>query len=96
MQYHVSCVLSSLRLHRFVYYKSLLLLLLLLLLSSLSSLLLLYHYNYYYHHKHYDHQVLFICFHITNITSHYDHYANLSEGIELIKCPLGVFCQVCV
>ena len=28
--------------------------------------------------------------------SHYRHCANLSKGIELIKCLLDIFCQVCV
>ena len=27
--------------------------------------------------------------------SHYHHCANLSEGIELIKCLPDIFCRVC-
>ena len=39
-------------------------------------------------------QVVFVCLQIT--PSHYHHYADLSEGIELIKCLSGICCRVCV
>ena len=38
-------------------------------------------------------QILFVCLYIT--PSHYHHCANLSEDIELIKCPSDIFCRVC-
>ena len=31
-----------------------------------------------------------------NTLPHYHHYADLSEGIERLKCLLGTFCRVCV
>ena len=43
---------------------------------------------------HYGLQVVFVCLQIT--PSHYHHYADLSEGIELIKFLLGICCRVCV
>ena len=41
---------------------------------------------------HYDLQVVFVCLQIT--PSHYHHYADSSEGIELIKCLSGTCCWV--
>ena len=38
--------------------------------------------------------VMFVCLQTT--PSHYYHYADLSEGIELLKCLSGVCCRVCV
>ena len=38
-------------------------------------------------------QLVFVCLYIT--PSHYHHYANLSEDIELIKCLSDIFCRVC-
>ena len=29
-------------------------------------------------------------------SSHYHHYADLSEGVEHKKCLTGTFCRVCV
>ena len=43
---------------------------------------------------HYGLMVVLICLHIT--LPHYHHYANVSEGIELIICLSGTFFQVCV
>ena len=43
---------------------------------------------------HYGSMVLFICLHFT--LPHYHHYADISEGVELIKCSSGTFCQLCV
>ena len=43
---------------------------------------------------HYDLYVAFVCLQIT--PSHYHHYADLSEGIELLKWLSGICCQVCV
>ena len=43
---------------------------------------------------HYGLQVVFVCLQIT--PSHYHHYADSSEGIELIKCLSGICCRVCV
>ena len=39
---------------------------------------------------HYDSMVVFVCLHIT--LPHYHHYADLSEGNELLKCLSGTFC----
>ena len=36
---------------------------------------------------------IFVCLYST--PSHYHHWANLSEDIELIKCLSDIFCQVC-
>ena len=41
---------------------------------------------------HYDPIVVFVCFHIT--VPHYHHYADVSEGTELLKCLSGTFCRV--
>ena len=38
-------------------------------------------------------QIVFVCLYIT--ASHYHHCADLSEGIELIKCLSDIFCNVC-
>ena len=38
-------------------------------------------------------QIVLVCLYST--PSHYHHCANLSEGIELIKCLSDIFCQVC-
>ena len=38
-------------------------------------------------------QIVVVCLYITS--SHYHHCANLSEGIELIKCLSELFCRVC-
>ena len=38
-------------------------------------------------------QIVLVCLYST--PSHYHHSANLSEGIELIKCLSDKFCQVC-
>ena len=46
------------------------------------------------HRIHYGLQVVFVCFQIT--PSHYHHYADSSEGIELIKCLSGICCRVCL
>ena len=44
---------------------------------------------------HYDPMAVFVCLHIT--LPHYHHYANLSEGIELLKCLSGTFClELCL
>ena len=43
---------------------------------------------------HYGLQVVFVCLRIT--PSHYHHYANSSEGIQLIKCSPAICCRVCV
>ena len=43
---------------------------------------------------HYGLQVVLICLQIT--PSHYHHYADLSVGIELLKCLPGIGCRVCV
>ena len=43
---------------------------------------------------HYGLQVVFVCLQIT--PSHYHHYVDLSEGIELLKCLSGVCCRVLV
>ena len=43
---------------------------------------------------HYDTMVVFVCLHI--ILPHYHKYAELSEGIELLKCLSGTFCLECV
>ena len=37
--------------------------------------------------------VVFVCLQTT--PSHYHHYADLSEGIELLKCLSGICCRVC-
>ena len=39
-------------------------------------------------------KIVFVCLYI--ISSHYHYCANLSEGIELLKCLWDVFCRVCV
>ena len=38
-------------------------------------------------------QIVLVCLYTT--PSHYNQCANLSEGIVLIKCLSGIFCQVC-
>ena len=38
-------------------------------------------------------QIVLVCLYGT--PSHYHHCANLSEGIELIKCLSDIFCRVC-
>ena len=38
-------------------------------------------------------QIVLVCLHST--PSHYHHCANISKGIELIKCLSGIFCRVC-
>ena len=38
-------------------------------------------------------QIVLVCLYST--LSHYHHCANLSEGIELIKCLSDIFCRVC-
>ena len=38
-------------------------------------------------------KIVFVSLYIT--PSHYHHCANLSEGIELIKCLSDIFCRVC-
>ena len=38
-------------------------------------------------------QNIFVCLYIT--PSHYHHFANSSEDIELIKCLSDMFCRVC-
>ena len=43
---------------------------------------------------HYGLQVVPVCLHIT--PSHYHHYADSSEGIELIKSLSGICCRVSV
>ena len=43
---------------------------------------------------HYGLQVVFVCLQTT--PSHYHHYAELSESIELLKCLSGIWCRVCV
>ena len=43
---------------------------------------------------HYGLKVVLVCLHIT--LSHYYPYADVSEGIELLKCLSGTFCRVCV
>ena len=42
---------------------------------------------------HFGLEIVLICLYRT--PSHYHHCANLSEGIELIKCLSDIFCQVC-
>ena len=42
----------------------------------------------------YDPIVILVCLHITS--SHYHHYADLSEGIGFLKCLPGTFCLKCV
>ena len=42
---------------------------------------------------HYGLWVVFPCLHIT--LSHYQHYADLSEGIVILKCLSGICCWVC-
>ena len=37
---------------------------------------------------------VFVCLQTT--PSHYHHYADLSEGIGLLKCLSGICCRVCV
>ena len=43
---------------------------------------------------HYSPMVVFVCLHIT--LPHYRHYADLSEGVELLKCFSSTFCLECV
>ena len=43
---------------------------------------------------HYGLHVVFVCLQIT--ASHYNYYADLSKGIELLKCLSGIWCRVCV
>ena len=43
---------------------------------------------------HYGLQVVFVCLQITQ--SLYHHYADSTEGFELIKCLPGICCRVCV
>ena len=38
-------------------------------------------------------QIILVCYYSTS--SHYHHYANLSEDIELIKCMSDIFCRMC-
>ena len=38
-------------------------------------------------------EIVFACLYIT--PSHYHHFANLSENVELIKCLSDIFCRVC-
>ena len=38
-------------------------------------------------------QIVLVCLYST--PSHYHHWANLSEGIALIKCLSDIFCRVC-
>ena len=38
-------------------------------------------------------QIVLVCLYST--PSHYHHCANLSKGIELIKCLSDIFCRVC-
>ena len=38
-------------------------------------------------------QIILVCLYST--PSHYHHFANLSEGIEIIKCLSDIFCRVC-
>ena len=38
-------------------------------------------------------QIVFVCLYIT--PSHYNHCANLSVDIELMKCMPDIFCRVC-
>ena len=38
-------------------------------------------------------QIIFVCLYIT--PSHYHHYTDLSDDIELIKCLSDIFCRVC-
>ena len=38
-------------------------------------------------------QIVLVC--LYSAPSHYHHCANLSEGIELIKCLSDIFCRVC-
>ena len=38
-------------------------------------------------------QIVLVC--LYSASSHYHHCANLSEGIELIKCLSDIFCRVC-
>ena len=38
--------------------------------------------------------VILVCLHLT--LPHYHHYADVSEGIEILKYLPGTFCQVCV
>ena len=42
---------------------------------------------------HYGLYVVSVC--LRNTPSHYHHYANLSEGIELLKFLSGICCRVC-
>ena len=42
---------------------------------------------------HFGLQIVLVCLYRT--PSHYHHCANLSEGIELIKCLSDIFCRVC-
>ena len=41
-----------------------------------------------------DTLIVSVCLLIT--PSHYHHYADVSEGIELLKCWSGICCRVCV
>ena len=43
---------------------------------------------------HYGLMVIFVCLHIT--LPHYHHYADISEGIEFLKCLWDTFCQMCL
>ena len=43
---------------------------------------------------HYGLLGVFVCLQIT--PSHYHHYADLSEGIGLLKCLSGICCRVCL
>ena len=43
---------------------------------------------------HYGLMVVFVCLHIT--LPYYHHYADVSEGIELLKCLSDTFCRMCL
>ena len=43
---------------------------------------------------HYESIAVFVCLYIT--PSYYDHYADPSESIELLKCMFGTFCLECM
>ena len=44
--------------------------------------------------SHYDPIIIFVCLYIT--PPHYNHYADLSESIDLLKCLSGTFCLECM
>ena len=43
---------------------------------------------------HHGPMIVFVCLCFTLL--HYHHHSDVSEGIELLKCLLGVFSRVCV